>query len=94
MESTFENTNPSVNPNNKRAGSSSTTFSSERTGSQVGDVLNKVKNVDMEEQMQALRSKYNEVYDASANVVRRNPMLAIGGAVAFGFILGAVMGRR
>ena len=106
MESTYNNPNQNINQSGKRSsssgssefsrssGSSSTSYAGEKLSSQVGEAINKVKNVDMNEQMEAIRSKYDELYSKSYDTIRRNPMMAVGGAAFVGFLLGVFFCRK
>jgi len=99
MESTF-NSPPHVNtPNSstKRSvgtDSSSSSFSSTEFGDKTESLVNRVKNMDYDAQMKMIRDKASVAYDASAGVIKQNPILYVCGAAAVGFFAGMLFYRK
>lgn len=66
----------------------------EKVSGQVGDIVNKVKGIDVQEQMDMIKDQYDEVYEASVSAIRANPIAYVAGAAAVGFIAGALWNRK
>jgi len=86
---------PSSSVGTSSVGSSSSVSSSaDKLSGQAGNLIDKVKNVDYQQQINMLKEKAGPAYDYSVDYVKTNPMLAIGGAAVIGFFAGMFFSRK
>src|SRR6476620_6972447 len=73
---------------------SSVSQSADKLSAKADTLVDKVKNIDVQEQISMLKDKAAPAYDYSVDYVKQNPMLAIGGAAAIGFFAGMLFSRK
>lgn len=75
-------------------GSSSLGSSADQVSNKPGNFVDKVKNIDVQSQINMLRDQSGVAYDYTVDYVKQNPMLAIGGAALVGFFAGMLFCRK
>lgn len=73
---------------------SSVSSSADKVSNVADNFVDKVKNIDVQEQISMLKDKAAPAYDYSVDYVKQNPMLAVGGAALVGFFAGMLFCRK